>query len=218
MKKKIFMIIEIVIIFIVMRSGYFYYNSDKVTVNKDDGSSGMILNIKNHIIEDCATLKFACSEYLENMAKIITEQGYTFIYGKTDESLYIFADGIYKLDVYEGESNIFINRYIYGITQATVSVDAEQISNDAHIPFPYGEVISIGTLMDDKMEIKCGFKYLKEFYENVETATVYDDMIDIDVIIYDYDEKGNDIERTDKYVRIKYEGDNVISFEVLNKE
>lgn len=125
---------------------------------------------------------------------------------------------VYYLYIDKDKSNIFRNRFIYSINQATVSIYIEQISNDAHITFPYNEVISLGTGISEKEEIKCGFKYLKEFYENVETAKVYDDMIDVDAIIYDSNEYGNDIIRRDKYVRIKYEGDNLISFELLDKE
>ena len=220
MKKKIFVLTLIIIVLfrVITQSDYFYYNSDKITVYGYYDSIGLTLNIKNHFIEKRATLKFACSKDLEDMAKIITEQNYKIICGKTDESIYIFADGVYYLYIYEDISNIFRNRYIYSITQATVSVDVEQISNDAHIPFPYNEVISLGTGMEKKEEIKCGFKYLKEFYKNIETATVYDDMIDVDAIIYDYRIGDDFIDLTDKYVRIRYEGDNVISFEVLDKE
>lgn len=60
----------------------------------------------------------------------------------------------------------------------------------AIIPFPDSEIIPMSTRIENEMEIKCGFKYLKEFFENIENATVYDDMIDVDTIIYDYNEYG----------------------------
>lgn len=220
MKKKIFITVIIIIILfrIITQSDYIYYNSDKIIIYNDFDYPDFTLNIKNHFIERRATLKFACSKDLEDIEKVITEQGYKVMHGKTDESLYIFSDVVYYLYIDKDKSNIFRNRFIYGINQATVSIYIEQISNDAHITFPYNEVISLGTGISEKEEIKCGFKYLKEFYENVETAKVYDDMIDIDAVICDSDAYGNDIILRDKYVRIKYEGDNLISFELLDKE
>ena len=221
MKKKIFMAIFIVVILIViiMQSDYFYYNSDKITANKIDGSLGLTLNIKNHFIEKRSTLKFVSSKDLEDMAKIISEQNYKVMYGKTDESVYIFDDEVYTLNIYEEKNSIFGKRYIYSMIQAELlCIESYQTFYNVYIPFPRREVISEGTSMKNKMEIKCGFKYLKEFFENVETATVYEDMIDVDAIIYDYRIGDDFIDLTDKYVRIKYEGDNVISFEVLDKE
>lgn len=220
MKKKIFIIVIIIIILfrIITQSDYFYYNSDKITVNKDNGSPGLTLNIKNHFIERRATLKFVCSKDLEEMEKFITEQGYKVMHGKTDESIYIFSDVVYYLYIDKDKSNIFRNRFIYSINAVTIDAYDEKIDNNAYIPFPRHEKIySSGTGLNQE-EIKCGFKYLKEFYENVETAKVYDDMIDVDAVICDSDAYGNDIIRRDKYVRIKYEGDNLISFEVLDKE
>ena len=203
---------------IVMQSDYFYYDSYKITVNKDNCSLGLTLNIKNHFIERRATLKFASNKNLEDMADIISKQDYKVIHGKTEECIYVFDNEVYILYLYEEKNSIFGNRYIYSMIQADVMIDFYPTLKDAYIPFPCSETISVGRILENKAEIKCGFKYLKEFFENVETATVYDDMIDVDAIIYDYSVGGTSKELPNKYLRIKYEGDNVISFEVLDKE
>lgn len=220
MKKKIFITIIIIIILfrIITQSDYIYYNSDKITVYNDFDYPDFTLNIKNHFIERRATLKFACSKDLEDMEKVITEQGYKVMHGKTDESIYIFDDVVYYLYIDEDKSNIFRNRFIYSIDVVTIDAYDEKIKNNALIPFPRHEKIYSSGAGRNQEEIKCGFKYLKEFYENVGTTKVYDDMIDVDSVICDSDAYGNDIILRDKYVRIKYEGDNLISFELLDKE
>lgn len=212
MKKKLvaalkLIMLGILLVVLIKQCDYFYYNSDEIFSNKEDGTKGLVLKLKHHFIERRSTTKFASSEKIDVIYKQVAKQYDKVIRGENNECIYIFADEVYILSLDEKVNALFGKRYIYYIHEARICLYDYQSNDYVDIPFPYEELIPLSITMNNEMEIRCDFEYLKEFYQYVEGARIYDDVIEVDAV-----------NAADKYFRITSKGNHMILFEVLKRQ
>ena len=100
------------------------------------------------------------------------------------------------------------DRYTYRMNDDFVGVeDKESVKyRYVYIPFPIAKIETNMTLVDEEVKLKCSFEQLKMYYENMSSAKIYDNKIEV---------TANDAD--DKYVRITYLDNNKIQFELESK-
>ncbi len=213
--KKIYIVVAAVVIimgivYCVEQMDYFYYDSNNIVYYLDNGEERITIKAKNHFIEKRAMLKFECKYDINHLKSIIAKQYSNVMFDKDKNEVCIISGNNMFYIFAKKEYSIFGNRYVYSMTEAYVSLhDIKSTSvddYDVHIPFPYEEIESLGLLIEEKMELKCRFEYLKKYYEHMESARIYDNRIEIN---------SNNV--NGKYISITYLGDDIVQFKIEDK-
>ena len=167
----------------ILMNTVFYYNSDSVSVSKNDNESFGI-EVKNHRIKYAGSdVEFSCKYSKQELYDKISKQ-YDNIFSdeKFDQMVIIEDNEIYIIKEDNSSAFLWNKKYIYTLFRSYVSLDldfSEPETKSVDIPFPAMALVSNRGGIEENMKIKCDFAHLKQYYESFTNVNIGADMIEI---------------------------------------
>lgn len=196
-KKKIilyvvFGIIGIVGLTWILNHTIFYYNNDKVEIERLLGNyDNFNIKIKNHKLKFNGTsVSFSCEYSMEDLFTKVKEQyNNTYIDNKFNKIVIVYDNELFTIsklkDVFDSNYEPdypWLKKYEYILSCKFIDYEEKTDtieSNYISIPFPTFVLDeSVGTIKED-MLIKCDFEYLKTYYKDFTNVKLEDDKIEI---------------------------------------
>ena len=167
----------------ILMNTVFYYNSDSVSVSKNENESFRI-EVKNHRIKYAGSdVEFGCKYSKQELYDKISKQYDNIFFDEKFNQIVVVSDNdIYTINDCGSSSFCGIKKYGYLLSRDFVSMDISDIDKNTeylHIPFPLCAVISQGSLIEENITLRCGFAHLKQYYESFTNVNIGADTIEI---------------------------------------
>ena len=193
-KKKIilyvvFGIIGIVGLTWILNHTIFYYNNDKVEIERLLGNyDNFNIKIKNHKLKFNGTsVSFSCEYSMEDLFTKVKEQyNNTYIDNKFNKIVIVYDNELFTIsklkDVFDSNYEPdypWLKKYEYILSCDAVDYEDNRTLDYIQIPFPTIALNELSLFIKEDMLIKCDFEYLKTYYKDFTNVKLEDDKIEI---------------------------------------
>ncbi len=196
-KKKIilyvvFGIVGIVGLTWILNHTIFYYNNDKVEIERLLGNyDNFNIKIKNHKIKFNGTsVSFSCEYSMEDLFTKVREQySNAYMDDKFHEIVIVYDNELFTIsklkDVFDSNYEPdypWLKKYEYILSSDAIDFE-DKIDNRTldyiQIPFPTIALNESSLLIKEDMLIRCDFEYLKTYYKDFKNVKLEDNKIEI---------------------------------------
>ncbi len=199
-KKKIILYVVFGIIGIagltwILNHTIFYYNNDKVEIERLLGNyDNFNIKIKSHKIKFNGTaVSFSCEYSIDDLLTKIKEQySNAYIDDKFHEIVIVYDNELFTICYREDNSDkdadyLWFKRYEYILSSDAIDFE-DKIDNRTldyiQIPFPTIALNESSLLIKEDMLIRCDFEYLKTYYKDFTNVKLEDNKIEITINNY----------------------------------
>ena len=196
-KKKIilyvvFGIIGIVGLTWILNHTIFYYNNDKVEVERLLGNyDNFSIKIKSHKIKfNGRSVSFSCEYSMDDLLTKVKEQySNAYMDDKFNEIVIVYDNELFTIcymeDSTDNNSNyLWFKRYEYILSCDAVDYEDNRTLDYIQIPFPTIALNELSLFIKEDMLIKCDFEYLKTYYKDFTNVKLEDNKIEITINNY----------------------------------
>ena len=170
-------------IIFVLKTTFFYYDSDAISVVKNENNVFGI-NIKNHQFSyEYYFSRFSCEYSEEELFDKISEQyENTFIDEQFNRIVVVSDNEIFTINS-EGSNNFLCRKgtkYILSHNIHSIGLNEAELGTEfIEIPFPNDVLKRTMKLNEVDFEIECSFEHLKQYYESFTNVNIGADTIEI---------------------------------------
>lgn len=198
-KKKIilyvvFGIIGIVGLTWILNHTIFYYNNDKVEVERLLGNyDNFSIKIKSHKIKfNGRSVSFSCEYSMDDLLTKVKEQySNAYMDDKFNEIVIVYDNELFTIsklkDVFDSNYEPdypWLKKYEYILSCDAVDYEDNRTLDYIQIPFPTIALNELSLFIKEDMLIKCDFEYLKTYYKDFTNVKLEDNKIEITINSY----------------------------------
>lgn len=190
----VFGIIGIVGLTWILNHTIFYYNNDKVEIERLLGNyDNFSIKIKSHKIKfNGRSVSFSCEYSMDDLLTKVKEQySNAYMDDKFNEIVIVYDNELFTIsklkDVFDSNYEPdypWLKKYEYILSCDAVDYEDNRTLDYIQIPFPTIALNELSLFIKEDMLIKCDFEYLKTYYKDFTNVKLEDNKIEITINSY----------------------------------